>query len=468
MPRRVRYESEHQHFARGAAALACAAALLGCTSAAPAVVRAPSVRAEPPGEAVAAERATLQPAPTRVEEATPPGADVHWLGARRAVAGTLRGDWDISSALLVVYNRNWQAPIQRMLAIAHNDLPVYVLATPRDARTAAFQRWFSRIPFAGLVSIALDTPWIRDYGPLEVQSNGEISWLDTIYAPEDRPRDDAVPTLLSQVFETPHQAEPRFHLEGGGIISNGEGLCGITEASLLDLGLADAGAEQRDDFLETIGCRTLARLPELPSEATGHVDMLAQFLSPRQVAIAVPTEGSPPEVADALRGARQALAQAGAAHGLELEFVELPLVNRDDLYFSYVNGLRTPAHYFVPSYSFVDPALEALAHARLAGALEGVEVVGVDSDEMIENGGAVHCVTLGLKHPLQPRSNPRRLPGAGRESTPGRVTSSPKLSLELPRDFSRDFSRNFSRSVSSKSSPHSSVRSAPRSRVSRR
>jgi len=31
-------------------------------------------------------------------------------------------------------------------------------------------------------------------------------------------------------------------------------------------------------------------------------------------------------------------------------------------------------------------------------------VVGVDSDEMIENGGAIHCVTLGLKHPLLPRS----------------------------------------------------------------
>lgn len=332
------------------------------------------------------------------------GASAHYLGARRPLDGLLRGDWDTRSALLVVYNRNWQGPIQRLLSYAHTDLPVYVLATPRDARSAAFHRWFAHVPFAGLVSMALDTPWIRDYGPFEVQSKSGISWLDMIYAPEDRPRDDAMPVSLSEIFDTPHQAEPHFHLEGGGIISNGEGLCGITESSLQDLGLADAREDQWEDFLETIGCRTLARLPQLPAEATGHVDMLAQFLSPGLAAIAVPTADSPPDVQEALLGARQALAQAADADGRSLEFVELPLVNREDLYFSYVNGLRTPSHYFVPSYSMVDPALQALAHARLAQALAGVQVVGVDSDEMIENGGAIHCVTLGLKHPLLPRS----------------------------------------------------------------
>ena len=333
---------------------------------------------------------------------------MYWRGAGRAFDGTLRGDWDTSSALLVVYNRSWQSAIGRLLDYAHDDLPVYVLATPIDARSASFRRWFASVPFAGLVSIALDTPWIRDYGPLEVQSESGISWLDLIYAPEDRPLDDAVPGLLGEVFETPPRTE-QFQLEGGGIISSGDGLCGMTEASLQELGLPTADAETWEHFLETIGCRTLARLPELPLEATGHADMLAQFLSPTQVAIAVPTPESAPEVGEALRGVRRALIQAADAHGRQLEFVELPMVNVEDRYYSYVNGLRTPSHYFVPSYSFVDRALEEEAHQRLARALQGVQVVGVDSDEMIENGGAIHCVTLGLKHPLLPRAH--RLPG---------------------------------------------------------
>jgi len=390
-----------------------AACLLHCGTGAPAssALRAPSAvspveqAALAPLSVAVAHRISSTAVGTAPGVAIPIGTSVHYLGTQRALEGTLRGDWDTSAALLVVYNRNWQAAIQRLLAFAHDDLPVYVLATPRDARSAVFHRWFARVPFAGLVSMALDTPWIRDYGPIEVQSKGEISWLDMIYAPEDRPQDDAMPTLLGEVFDVPRQAEPQFHLEGGGIISNGEGLCGITEASLQDLGFAGAREDRWENFLETIGCRTLARLPQLPAEATGHVDMVAQFLSPTQVAIAAPTADSPPDVAEALLGARQSLAQAAEADGSKLEFVELPMVNHEDLYFSYVNGLRTPGHYFVPSYSQVDPALEALAHARLAGALAGVQVVGVDSDEMIENGGAIHCVTLGLKHPLHPRSS---------------------------------------------------------------
>lgn len=382
------------------------------------------------GSSPGARHGALAPAASHVpEEGNGSGAGwgssrVQLLEGHRGLpSGTLRGDWDTSSALLVVYNRHWQSAIQRLLAYAHDDLPVYVLATPKDARSRAFRRWARRVPFAGLVSMALDTPWIRDYGPLELQANGEISWLDMIYAPEDRPRDNALPALLSEVFETPQPAEPQLNLEGGGLISNGEGLCGMTEASLQDLGLPGAGAEQWATFLETIGCRTLARLPELPSEATGHADMLAQFLSPHQVAIAVPTVASPLDVTEALLGAREALAQAAEAHGQPLEFVELPLVNREELYYSYVNGLRTPSHYFVPSYSAVPAAVQALAHQRLEQALYGVRVVGVDSDEMIENGGAIHCVTLGLKHPLQPRT----------DRVSGRGTSSGKWSVRLSR-----------------------------------
>jgi hypothetical protein len=255
-----------------------------------------------------------------------PSASEYWLAAAASFDDTLRGDWDTSSALLVVYNSSWQSPLERLLAFAHDDLPVYVLATPEDTSSSEFTRWLAAMPFAGLVSIDLDTPWIRDYGPLEVQRSRGISWLDMVYSPDERPLDDAVPTLLGEVFATPHQKE-QFQLDGGGIISSGDGLCGITEASLHGLGLDTADPALVEKFLQTVGCRTLARLPALPSEATGHVDMLAQFLSPEQVAIAVPTRNSSPELRDALGRARYALTQAARMHGTTLEFIDLPIVS---------------------------------------------------------------------------------------------------------------------------------------------
>ena len=331
-----------------------------------------------------------------------PQVTAYWLSAGRAFEDTLRADWDTPAALMVVYNSTWKRSLGRLLSIAHADLPVYVLATPKDARSREFTRWLRRVPFAGLVSIELDTPWIRDYGPLEVVRPRGISWRDLSYAPDDRPLDDAVPTLLGEVFEASNERE-QLPLDGGGIISNGSGLCGITEASFQPLGVDTSDPEQVERFLETVGCRTLALLPELPSESTGHVDMVAQFLAKDKVAIAVPTRKSPRAVRLALERARQALELAAVAHGQVLTFVELPIESRRDKFYSYVNGLRTPSHYFVPSYSNVSRKLERVVRQRLSDALQGVQVVGVDSDDMIESGGAIHCVTLGLKQQLVPR-----------------------------------------------------------------
>jgi len=378
-----------------------AAALLGCASALPAAKASSAAAAWP--AAASPPREPASRAPTRLPSPVYATIDDNWFVAGAAFKDTLRGDWDTPSALLVVYNSSWSRALRRLLSFAKSDLPVYVLATPEDTHTSEFERWLDSVPFAGLVSIDLDTPWIRDYGPLEVERAWGISWLDMSYAPGDRPLDDAVPTLLGEVFETLHERES-FSLDGGAIISNGRGLCGMTEASLSGLGLDTEDPELIEQFLETVGCRTLARLPELPSESTGHVDMVAQFLSPTQVAIAVPTRTSRRVVRSALARARLALEQAATVHGQELEFVELPLVGRADRYYSYVNGLRTPGHYFVPSYSSVSRKVQAQAHRRLSRALEGIAVVGVDSDEMIASGGAIHCVTLGLKHNLVPRS----------------------------------------------------------------
>jgi agmatine/peptidylarginine deiminase len=384
--------------------------------------------APPSGVSVRPERGSMPQLGANAMLNAPPIVSEHWMSAGRPFVDTLRGDWDTPSALLVVYNSTWKRPLGRLLSIAHTDLPVYVLATPKDAQSREFSRWLRGVPFAGLVSMDLDTPWIRDYGPLEVERSRGISWLDLSYAPDDRPFDDAVPMLLAEVFETSNQRE-QFPLDGGGIISNGTGLCGITEASFGALGVDASDPERVEAFLETVGCRTLAVLPELPSESTGHVDMVAQFLSPDQVAIAVPTKGSPPAVRGALERARLALELAAEAHGQSLRFVELPIESRRDRYYSYVNGLRTPSHYFVPSYSNVSRKLEREAHRRLGEALSGVKVVAVDSDEMIESGGAIHCVTLGLKQNLVPRPLT--------EQTPALSWRAPRSTRELALTASR-------------------------------
>ena len=88
--------------------------------------------------------------------------------------------------------------------------------------------------------------------------------------------------------------------------------------------------------------------------------------------------------------------QAAAALGQGLEVVRVPLVADGGAYFAYLNGTRIDDVYLVPSYRAVPRALQRRAYKALQAAMPGVTLVPVPSDEMVELGGAVHCITLGL------------------------------------------------------------------------
>src|SRR4051812_7079016 len=84
--------------------LLAAAPLLHCGTAAPAssALRAPGVvspvePALPSAAEIVAPRSSLA-VDTASGLASPIGGSVHYLGARRAPEGTLRGDWDTSAA----------------------------------------------------------------------------------------------------------------------------------------------------------------------------------------------------------------------------------------------------------------------------------------------------------------------------------------------------------------------------------
>jgi agmatine/peptidylarginine deiminase len=322
-----------------------------------------------------------------------------WMVAvSKPVSRTLRGDWDATSAVVVAYEQSWRRPLRSLIRAASRDLPVLLLASPEQQRKSAFRRWARTLPRTAVLDMTLDSPWVRDYGPVEIVDHSSVRWLDFVYSPDSRPLDDAVPQALGAILGGSTEGTP-VYLEGGGAISNGSGLCALTEATL-EAAIPLNDAAQALDFLEALGCQVIARLPDLPEEPTGHADMIAQFLTPDTVALSAPTGSSSQEVAAALQGAREALVRAAVFTGIDLRIVELPLHNEGERYYSYVNGLRTPRHFLVPSYRHVPKVEQRRAHRRLRRALPGVRVVPIASDAMIERGGAVHCVSLGLKRPL--------------------------------------------------------------------
>ena len=316
-----------------------------------------------------------------------------------------RGDWEPSNAALFTYSGYWEESISVMVDAAQDEVDVFVLA-PVDELADA-KKWVRRKRFdtrrVKLIPARLDTPWVRDYGPFQViDIRGRVRWVDAVYSGA-RPKDDRVPGMLAKRLGVPIE-NVGVTLDGGGLISNGSGLCVMTRESLEDSGVSATDSGQHELMLRKLGCAVMAIVPALASEATGHVDMFAQFLSARRLLLAEvdPARWDEDHVRleEALRGIRS----AARSIGQELEIVRIPLpMPAYDQYRSYVNGLRLGSSFLVPSYGDVDPDVQAEAYEILEGAMPGVRIAPIPADKMIELEGAIHCVSQGL---ILPRKVP--------------------------------------------------------------
>jgi agmatine/peptidylarginine deiminase len=243
----------------------------------------------------------------------------------------------------------------------------------------------------------LNTPWIRDYGPLQVLDGQTVTWLDYGYY-ADRKLDDKLAGDLAGRFQVRVESEER-HVDGGALISNGRGLCAMTDASLADAGMHLLGRPALERFAAELGCHGLAVLPSLREEQTGHADVVAQFLAPDLVAVASMDAARAPLDAELLDLAAGSLRRVARALGQPLHVVRVPMLAKGNVFYSYLNAIRVADLLFVPDYRAVDPEAQAAALAQLHAALPETTLVPVPADAMVALGGAIHCVALGLNLP---------------------------------------------------------------------
>ena len=276
--------------------------------------------------------------------------------------------------------------------------------------------------------------WTRDYGPISVVDEGGVtSFIDPRYYPQRR-RDDAVPTLMSRYFGV-DVSRPPLSTEGGNFMTNGEGICVVTNW-LLEENPAMTPERLQDIQDGYFGCRRTVVLERLAREGTGHVDMFAKFLSPDTILVGAYDELDPENAVlldrnvDRLRDFAQRI-------GWILNIVRIPMpVGANGVYRSYTNSLIVNDLVIVPTYS-ADRRYEAEALEIYQNALPaGYRVIALDAEDAIQLGGAVHCTTMGfVTAELPPESIPA-LPETTVEApsptdtAESAATSSPDLPIE--------------------------------------
>jgi agmatine deiminase len=276
-----------------------------------------------------------------------------------------------------------------------------------------------------VVEIAHDDSWMRDVGPtFVVNTRGAVRGVDWhfnawgglnggLYFPWDQ--DDLVARKVLEIENRERYRAPIIN-EGGALHVDGEGTVLVTEECLLNANRNPTlSREQIEAQLRAyLGVSQVIWLGKgvFNDETDGHIDNLACFVKPGEVALGWTDNKRDVQYAISL-DAWERLADARDARGRRLKVHKLPMprplsisakeaagvVCREGskprpagerLAGSYVNFYIANGGIVMP---LLDPRTDKVAAAKLKRLFPERRVVGVPAREVLLGGGNIHCIT---------------------------------------------------------------------------
>lgn len=327
---------------------------------------------------------------------------------------------------------NWRdgaKPAQRAYADVARAIaqfvPVTVGAKPEDYEAAHFE--LADDDNILVIEMESNDAWIRDCGPtFVVNDEGDVravhwhfnAWgglVDGLYFPWDQ--DALVGMKVADLADAVRYRPDDLVLEGGSIHVDGEGTVITTEMCLLSEGRnPQLSREEIEHYLgEYLNVDKVIWIKDGidPEETNGHIDDVACFVAPGEVACIWTDDTNNPFYQYA-QAAYETLVEATDAKGRKLkvhklcmpkvptymsdaevatiDVVEgtLPRTTEDVAIASYMNFLITNGAVIVPQY---DDENDALALQQIQDMFPDRMVVGVPTREVAYGGGNIHCIT---------------------------------------------------------------------------
>lgn len=301
--------------------------------------------------------------------------------------------------------------IAEIAAMLQHHIRVVVFYTTSDQAALVHDALAQRLDDLqdiALVAMPHDSRWIRDFGPTVVRQGALPLLVDWSYD-EGRPNDDRVPAWLGLSSQT--LVEPaNLTLEGGNLLSNGQGLCITTTA------MFHGNAHRELDEIELcrqlsarVGAREVVVLEALLGEPTGHIDMFATFTAPNRVVVGQFEPQQDEENAAILDRNAERLSELVTPLG-RMVVERIPMGRSDDgMWRTYTNCIYANGVLLVPSYQRDEVGRGQRAFDVYQQLLPHWQIIPIDATALIEEGGALHCVALNvpeLAQPIQPVAQP--------------------------------------------------------------
>ena len=323
-------------------------------------------------------------------------------------------EWAPHDAILIAWYEPLEPYMDDLVTTISALTPVWIISPNIDTSDALRTRW--EVLGVDPESIRFfeyehEAFWTRDYGPWSlVAEDGTLHYLDPQYYPT-RYRDDAVPTLLGANFLI-DVYRPKFSAEGGNIMNNGAGLC-VTTTRLIYNNPPLKSFEMADQLKAWLGCDRTIFLEPLKGERTGHVDLIAKFVSPDSIILGRYDPADDPENAARLERNAERLSNIRLADGRPLKISRILLPSaRDKVFRSYTNALQIGQDLLMPIYPDWPELNEAARMTFEEHMTDGGQVYEISAENVNHFGGAIHCTTMQLRvnpHILRPnmRDQPR-------------------------------------------------------------
>ena len=302
-----------------------------------------------------------------------------------------------------------QGMLKEVIAKTTGRLPLVILVNDQKQLKTAVEIAEStkaNIDHVSFYVFKLDTIWLRDFGPRFLETESQPQSID-FYYDGTRPQDDQFPNKWGELAGI-NNTTVEWTLQGGNLISNGEGLA-ITSTRFFEDNHVrfpfrnrpnNVEYERRklvvDAFKKETNIDRLLFLKPLNPEATKHVDMLTTFLAPDHMLVARLDPRVDPANAQILdENARFLKTVEVDGRPMRVDRIDIP--PRQGKYWSpYTNVIFANDLVLIPTYKSDPPALINRAIQTYRRLLPGKEVDTIDMTSMKKLEGALHCLSINV------------------------------------------------------------------------
>jgi len=339
-------------------------------------------------------------------------------------------EWEELQAILVTWAGpvEWQDILVEIVRAARDECRVVVNCNSQSVVTTAQNKLqAANVDISTNVEFLVapnNSIWVRDYGPNCVYANDvdSLFFIDWIYNRPARPKDDSLATTLSPYFDVPLYrtilAPNDLVNTGGNFMSDGMGTAFSSELILDEnkfgnpYGVSVKTPTQIDNILnDFMGTQRYIKMETLPYDGIHHIDMHMKLLDEETLLVGKYPAGvsDGPQIEANLT---YILDNFKTSFGTPFNVVRIPMPpfygntqyppypGQSALYPTYANALFVNKTVILPVYDNLldDPAIDTFQKY-----LPGYRIFPVNCREIIDAGGAVHCITkeVGVADPLR-------------------------------------------------------------------